>query len=172
MKCHTNLYKRFARNWRHRRKWKTHQQKSASFAYTLLFCKYMKLMRDSVSVCVFQQRRQRQKIITETIAGPHTFEFRGRKVVEIMLLRFWWSAALEKTRAPDHMPSQSPADGKNQHSSCATSSESKRHARCSFLAASAISLLGMTLLAAALLVHFLLLTSVARNGECELSFFL
>jgi hypothetical protein len=82
-------------------------------------------------------------------------------------------ALLETTRSHKHMPSQSPADGKNQqHSTSTTTEESKhQHAGCSFLAASAISLLGMSLLAAALFVHFLLLTSVARNGEYQNSFF-
>jgi hypothetical protein len=128
-----------------------------------------------------QQGRQGQKIkaLIKTIAGrlpAHLAEkwqsqakHRQQTPRNNAVALFGEARCLRQLAGPDHMPCQSPADGKNQQHS--TSTESKQHAGCSFLAASAISLLGMTLLAAALLVHFLLLTSVARNGEYQNSFF-
>jgi len=64
------------------------------------------------------------------------------------------------------MPIES-VDKNQQQSACTAKSKQGTLHGCSFLAASAISVLGMTLLAATVLVHFLLLTSVARNGEYD-----
>lgn len=165
----------FARNWRHQKveNAPSRTQPSSHFISQHFASETNEGHR---FVCVFQQKI---KALIKTIAGrlPAHFEAGAEKWQRQAKHRqqtlrnngralFGEARCLRQLGGPDHMLSQSLCKNQ-QHSSCATSTESKHHAGCSFLAASAISLLGMTLLAAALLVHFLLLTSVARNGECK-----
>ncbi|XP_059479354.1 hemicentin-2-like isoform X2 [Neocloeon triangulifer] len=70
--------------------------------------------------------------------------------------------SLPSHRPSDRMPGESVASAKDKKDAACTKLASAETKVCSSSAAP-ISAFGMTLLAAALLVHFLLLTSVARN---------